>query len=169
MAWELVAEGTSFSTLQALVGDRQLPKGTRARVVMELQPSWWATAFNVAGAEALFRPQVPAGMDLVDVYGTDGYGVVEMEADPAFLMPFLAAVIPWAGIIITTLVVTAALAIIVWRVQVFVEVAAPIVAPTPGAKMAWATVALVGAVAVGGIVLLKYLGVEPKGALRRKA
>lgn len=89
MAWETVAEGTSLFDLQSLVGDMELPKGTKMQVIMDLHlPVSWI--FDVAGAELIFQPLMPEGMDLVDVYGEGSQGVVEMEADPAWLLAVLA-------------------------------------------------------------------------------
>ncbi|GAJ23144.1 unnamed protein product, partial [marine sediment metagenome] len=52
--WQTVAEGASFAELRSLVGDMELPKGTRVKVVMDLKvPVGWA--FDAPWAEWLFR------------------------------------------------------------------------------------------------------------------
>lgn len=85
--WKTVAEGVSISDLELLVKDMWLPKGARIKVVMDTWAPW---AFDVAGAELVFRPFIPDGLELIDVYGQGGRGIVEMEADPAWLIAILA-------------------------------------------------------------------------------
>lgn len=85
--WQTVAEGISLSELAATVEDMELPKGTKMKMVMETPVSW---AFSLAGAELAFRPFMPEGVTLEDVYGEEGQGIVDMEVDPAWLVPVLA-------------------------------------------------------------------------------
>ena len=85
--WQKVAEGASLDELSMIVGDMEMPKGTKMRVVMNTSVSW---AFDMAGAELAFSGSVPEGMELVDVWGENGQAIVEMEADPAFLAPVIA-------------------------------------------------------------------------------
>jgi len=122
MAWQVVAEGVSLSELRQTVGDMELPKGTRMKVVMDTPVAW---AFDIAGAEWVFQPYIPEGMTLIDVYGEGGQGIVDMEADPAWLVAVLAFIkAHWLAIIIAGFVLTA----IISFVRVWVEV---IKAPTP--------------------------------------
>lgn len=98
--WTQAAVGTSISNLQATIANVELKKGDKIKVIMECP---WVTAhlFDLAGAELIFEPYVPEGIDLVDVYEENGYGVVEMEADPAFLAPLLAFIAAnWVAIVI---------------------------------------------------------------------
>jgi len=84
MAWQTVAEGKSLAELRPLVVDMELPKGTKVRAVFDLKlPLAWA--FDMAGAELAFRALIPQGLKLIDVYGEGGKGIVDMEADPAWL------------------------------------------------------------------------------------
>jgi len=85
--WKTVAEGTNLWDLEQVVEDMELPKGTHVKVVMDTWASW---AFDVAGAELAFKPFIPGGLELIDVYGERGKGIVEMEADPAWLVAVLA-------------------------------------------------------------------------------
>ena len=85
--WIVAAEGTNLSNLKQIVNDMELPKGTKMRVVMDTSFPW---LFDMAGAELAFKPFIPEGMDMVDVWGENGQGIVEMEADPAWLLAVLA-------------------------------------------------------------------------------
>lgn len=108
MSWKTVAAGTSLSDLESMVADMELTKGTRVRVIMEA--GWWDWLFNAAGAELVFGAYVPEGMEMVDVWGEDGQGIVEMKADPAWLLAVLAFIsahwvaIAIAGIVVATIV-----------------------------------------------------------------
>ncbi|MBU2556128.1 MAG: hypothetical protein KKF98_16885 [Bacteroidetes bacterium] len=122
MAWQTVAEGASLGELKSTVGELKLPKGSKVRVVMD---TWEAWAFDAPGAELVFRPFVPDGLNLVDVWGESGKGIVEMEADPAWLLAILAFIkAHWLAIIIAGFVLT----VIVSFIRIMVEVVA---APTP--------------------------------------
>ena len=122
MAWQMVAEGVSIFELEQRVADMELPKGSKMRVIMD-SPFWWV--FDVAGAELVFRPFMPSGMDLIDVYGENGKGYVDMEADPAWLVATLAFIkAHWLAIIIAGFVLTA----IVSFIRIMVEV---VTAPSP--------------------------------------
>jgi len=85
--WQTVAQGTSIFDLESTIGQLELTKGTKVRVVMDTWAPW---AFDIAGAELVFKPFVPAGLDLIDVYGESGQGIVDMEADPAWLLAVVA-------------------------------------------------------------------------------
>jgi len=118
MSWKVAAEGASFSELEQTIADMELPKGTRMRVIMDTPVSW---VFDMAGAELAFKPFVPDGMELIDVYGEGGQGIVEMEADPAWLVVTLAFIkAHWLAIIIAGFV----LALIVQFIRVMIEVPA---------------------------------------------
>ena len=107
MAWEVWAQGKGLTDFGALVPDQNLPKGTRARIVMDLSLPV-GSAFDVAGAEHVFRAFVPDGMEMVDVWGEGNWqGIVEMESDPIFLAPLLAFLAShWVAIAVGGLLLT---------------------------------------------------------------
>lgn len=113
--WQIVAEGVSISDLESIIGEMELPKNTKVRIVMDTWASW---AFDVAGAELVFKPFVPNGLDLVDVWGENGQGIVEMEADPAWLVAVLAFIkAHWLAITIAGLLLAAIITFIVVTVK----------------------------------------------------
>ena len=89
--WVKVAEGTSFDDLHSLVADREMRKGTRVKCIMETHLPGAALAFDAAPN---WGWPAPEGMSVVEIWGEGGIfgstGVVEMEADPAWLLPVLA-------------------------------------------------------------------------------
>ena len=108
--WRIVAEGVSLSDLEATVADMELTKGTQIRVVMDTWAPW---AFDIAGAELVFKPFIPEGLDLVDVYGEGGQGIVDMEADPAWLVAMLAFIkAHWLAITIAGFILVAIISFI---------------------------------------------------------
>ena len=111
MAWQKVAEGVSLYELRQTVADMELPKGSKIRVVMDTW-AWWA--FDVAGAELAFKPFVPDGVELLDVYGESGRGIVDMEADPITLAGFILFVkTHWLALTILGLALAAIISYIV--------------------------------------------------------
>ncbi|MBA7644268.1 hypothetical protein ES703_52010 [subsurface metagenome] len=141
--WQVVAEGTNIRDLESTVGEMELPKGSKLLVVMDLKLPL-GFLFDIAGAELLFKPFVPDGMDLIDVYGEGSQGFVEMEADPAWLLAVLAFVkAHWLAITIATFVLAAIIAAIIVLVKIAVAPALPI-----------AAIAIGGGLALLGIVLL---------------
>jgi len=89
MGWATVAEGTSIWNLKETVGDFQMTKGSRMRVVMETSMPW---LFDIAGAELAFKPFIPDDMKLLDVWGEDNTGIVEMEVTGTWFLAILAFV-----------------------------------------------------------------------------
>lgn len=148
MTWKTVAEGRDFDSLRQLVGDMELKKGTRVKVEMEVP--WYAVpAFDLAGAEWPARLLVPEGMDLVDVYGANGKGVILMEADPARLVAVLGFIVTYKyALLITIGLITVAIAAIVMAVRVSIEVPAVV---QPFFWLAVAGVAAVGLIGVGAL------------------
>jgi hypothetical protein len=128
--------------LKSTVGEMHLPKGSRIKVVMDLKlPLGWA--FDAAGAEMIFKPFTPVGTEVVDVYGEGSTGIVELEADPVWLLGLLAFIkANWITILIATFVLTAIIMAIIILVKVAVAPALPV-----------AAIAIIGALAVGGIIL----------------
>jgi len=141
--WQTVAEGTSFWNLKDTLGNVELPKGTRMRVVMETSAPW---LFDVAGAEFVFKPVVPDNMKLIDVWGEGNEGIVEMEVTGTFwpvILAFLRA--HWVALAIGTIV----LATVVSFITVMVKV--PAVAQIP----VWLIIG-----AAGGVLLLAYVSAK---------
>ncbi len=114
MAWRLLAESDSIDTLgDDVIEDMELPKGTRVRITMDLiLPVGYF--FDLPGAEYIFRPIMPEGVDLIDVHSKGAWGVVvEGEVDPAWLIPLLTSVKFWAGVSLLAIGISIALGIIV--------------------------------------------------------
>lgn len=126
--WQVVAQGINIWDLESTVGELHLPKGSRLQVVIDLKlPLGWA--FDMAGAELIFRPFTPDGMTLIDVYGEGSQGIVEMEADPAWLLAVLAFIqAHWLAITIAGFVLTAIIAAIIILVKIAVAPALPVAA-----------------------------------------
>ena len=138
MGWKTVAEGTSISNLEQTIADMELRKGTRIRVVMDTWAPW---VFDVAGAELVFKPFVPDGLDLVDVWGESGQGIVEMEADPARLVAVIVFIkAHWLAITLAGL----ALATIISFISIIIKV--PTVAQIPIWLLIGAAAGIVGLV-----------------------
>ena len=140
MAWVKVAEGISLGDLEVAIADMELQKGDRLKIIMNTPAPW---LFDVAGAEHIFKPFMPPGMDLVDVWGEGNQGIVEMEADPAWLVAVLLFMkAHWFSIIIAGFLLTA----IITSIIVMAKIAqAP---PLPIS---------ITALVVGGIVLIALI------------
>ncbi len=152
MPWMTVAKGVSLFDLDQVVDDMNLTKGTKIKAVIDLTiPVGWA--FDVAGAELLFQPFIPDGVDLIDVYGEGSQGIVEMEADPIWLVPFLAFLkAHWLAITIAGFALWAIVAFITILVKVPAAAQVPI----------WL---IVGAVV--GVALLVVAGTRAGYTVRR--
>ena len=142
--WTEVARGTNIWDLKSTVGEMHLPKGSRIKVVMDLKlPLGWD--FDVAGAELAFKPFTPDGTTIVDVYGEGSQGIVELEADPVWLLSLLAFIkANWIAILIAGFVLTA----IIMSIIILVKIA---VAPT----LPVAAIAIIGALTLGGIMMMR--------------
>lgn len=145
--WQVVAEGTNIWDLESTIGELELPKGSKIKVVMNLiLPLGWA--FDTAGAELIFKPFTPEGATLVDVYGEGSHGIVEMKADPVWLVAALAFIkAHWIAITIAGFVLTAIIATIIVLVKIAVAPALPTAAIVIG----------------GGLALIGILAVIAKG------
>lgn len=115
MAWQTVAKGASLSEVRQLIANRELPKGTKIRVVFDAPGFDWV--FDMAGAELAFKPFIPKGADLVDVWGENGKGIVEMESDPIWLATVVLGLPVWAWIIIAGITLAIIIAFIVVMVK----------------------------------------------------
>lgn len=147
--WVKAAQGTSPDKLRALIADRELEKGTPVRWILDFKVPGIARTMDLWGAEAIFRPFVPPGLDLVDVYEKGGQGYVEMKADPAWLLAVVGFVkAHWLGIAIAGFVIATVVKLITMWVQVL-EAAFP-----------W--IVLV----IGGLALAWFVGREPSEVAR---
>ena len=148
--WQKVAEADSFSKLRALVADREMKKGQRMQVVMDFAVPGVAKAFDSWGAESIFNPFVPDGMDLVDVYEKGGKGIVEMEADPVWLVAAIGFIARhWLTIVIAGAVLYTAVSLI----TIFADIV-PAISDIPW--WIWGT----GALLAGYVV---FRSISPKG------
>ncbi len=85
----------------------------------------------------IFKPFIPDGVALIDVYGEGSQGIVEMEADPAWLLAVLAFIkAHWLAITIAGFVLTAIIASIIVLVKIAVAPALPIAAIAIGGGLA---------------------------------
>lgn len=143
--WVKVAEGANLKETLLTVADMELPKGTKMQVVMKTSMPW---LFDLAGAELAFKPLVPDNMALVDVWGEDGLGIVEMEADPVWLgVAILFIKTHWWAAMLTGVLIGFILGTIVTAVAVFI-LKVPAIAQIP----VWL---IVGAVAgVAGLLVI---------------
>lgn len=135
-AWQQVAQAANIWDLESAVGELELPKGSKLKVVMDLKlPLDWL--FDIGGIELIFKPFIPDGMDLIDVYGEEGRGIVEMEADPAWLIAVLTFMkAHWLSIVISGFVLTTIIASIIVLVKIGVAPALPIAAIAIGGGLA---------------------------------
>ncbi len=122
--WQVVAQGTSLFDLESTIGQMELTKGTKIRVVMDTWAPW---AFDMGGAELIFKPFIPDGVDLIDVYGEGGQGIVEVEADPIWLVAMVAFIkAHWVAITIAGFILAAIISLITVMVKVPAVAAIPI-------------------------------------------
>jgi len=156
--WTTLARADDIRNLEASVADnRELPHGTKVRFVMSLNTPI-GKLFSLPGAEYLFRPAMPPGIDLVDVYGQDSRTVVVegVVASPLFVLAaagFIAR--HWVGLSLLTIGVLWGLAAIVYLIKFDGELM-PI-----GDMLKWVVVG------IGGILVLRVLSIaRPIGGKR---
>jgi hypothetical protein len=91
--YQLIAQGTSFDDLNSKLtaNGGRLNSGDKVRFTMELNGPY-APAFNLAGAELLFRDKMPPGLILDDVRGE---GMTTVIIDAHATSPWFAAVGAW--------------------------------------------------------------------------
>lgn len=143
MAWQTVAEGTNLLNLRSTIGEMELPKGTRMKVIMDLKVPVGGM-FNLAVADWLGRPFVPDGMEFIDVYGSGSQGVIEMEADPAWLLAVVAFIkAHWIALTIAGFVLWAIVSLIT------ISVKAPALVQAPFWLIAGAALGVVGIIMLG--------------------
>lgn len=142
--WEVVAQGVNIWDLQVTVANMELTKGSKMKVIMDLKLPIGGM-FNWAVADWLAQRFVPDGMEFVDAYGEGSEGVIEFEADPAWLLAILAFIkAHWLALTIAGLLLTAIIASIIILVKVAVAPTLPI-----------ATLAIVGGIILAGILLTR--------------
>lgn len=148
MAWKLVAESDSLETFgDDVVEDMELPKGTRVRITMNFHlPVGYF--FNLPGAEYIFSPVMPEGIELIDVHANGAWGaIVEGVADPAWLIPLLTSVKFWAGVSLFSIGIAFALGIIISWVKGDIKL--------PGVDIG--NIIKWGAVGIAGVLGIKLL------------
>ena len=130
MFWETIAEGTRIENLQS-VRARKLAKGTRVRFTMTTK-TWLgiptARAFDLPGAEAIFRPVMPEGMRLLDVHSPDNREIVVVEAEvitnpavtTASIIAFVAA--NWLRLSLVAIGIMVALGFLITSIRIEAEV-----------------------------------------------
>ncbi|RLC72504.1 MAG: hypothetical protein DRI26_02850 [Chloroflexi bacterium] len=150
--WVTVAEGTTLDTLQATIPNMEFPKGTPLRAVMDLKLPV-ASAFDLAGAELLFRPRMPEGVILKDVHSEGPSRVViEAEVDPAWLLAIVGFIkAHWLAISLISigLMFTLGFLVIAIKLQAPEEVVRPI-----PEILKWVVIGVCG---VGGLLLVREL------------
>ena len=140
--WATVAQGVNIWDLQSTVGELELPKGSKMKVIISLTLPVGGM-FNWAVADWLAAKFVPDGMVFVDAYGEGSQGTIEMEADPAWLLAILAFIkAHWVALAIAGFLLSAIIASIIILVKIAV---AP---PLPTAAIA----IVVGAVLIGYLI-----------------
>lgn len=144
--WQVVAEGTNIWDLASTVGELELRKGSKIKVVMDLKVPVGGL-FNLAVADWLAARFVPDGLVFIDAYGEGSQGIIEMEADPAWLLAILAFMkAHWLALTITGLLLTAIIAAIIVLVKIAVAPALPVAAIAIGGGLA--LIGILAAVAV---------------------
>lgn len=150
--WQVVAQGVSIWDLQSTVGEMELPKGSKMKVVMDLTLPVGGM-FNWAVADWLGEKFVPDGMEFVDAYGSGSQGTIEMEADPAWLLAVLAFIkAHWLALAIAGVFLAAIIASIIVLVKIAVAPSMPV-----------AAIALIGGLILVGLLIAG----EGKTSIRR--
>lgn len=136
MEWEVAAEGTNIWDLASTVGELELAKGSKVKVVMDLKVPVGGM-FNLAVADWLAGRFVPDGLVFVDAYGEGSQGIIEFEADPARLLAVLAFIkAHWLAITIAGFLLTAIVIAIIVMVKIAVAPTLPIAAIAIGGGLA---------------------------------
>lgn len=149
-----IAEGTTLGELKALVADQELKKGVKVRFELELKLPV-AHLFDLAGTELIFKPMMPEGLDLKDVYSPDNMYqvVIEAEADPVWIVAIVAFVkAHWLAISLISIGVMFTLGFLVIACKIKAEVAWTL--------PMWATIVIVAVLAL--IAYLAYRGQLPR-------
>lgn len=147
--WEKVAEGVGIFDLHSVVGEVELTKGTQMKVTMDLKVPVGGM-FNWAVADWLAQRFVPDGMVFVDAYGEGSEGVIEMEADPAWLLAVVAFIeAHWVALTIAGFALWLIISLITISVKVPPVAQIPSVAQIPFWLLAGAAIGVVGIIVLG--------------------
>lgn len=148
MAWKLLAESDSITTLgDDIVEDIELPKGTRVRIAMDfILPVGYF--FDLPGAEYIFRPIMPEGIELIDVHANGAWGAtIEGTVDPAWLLATLAFIkVHWLVISLITIGITFALAELIRSIRFSGDV--PSLAENIATIVKWGAIGVVGVLGI---------------------
>jgi len=148
MAWKLLAESDSIETLgDDIVEDIELPKGTRVRIAMDfILPVGYF--FDLPGAEYIFRPIMPEGIELIDVHANGAWGAtIEGAVDPPWLLASLAFIkVHWLVISLITIGITFALAELIRSIRFSGDV--PSLAENIATILKWGALGVVGVLGV---------------------
>ena len=139
--WTTVAQGAHFWDIKQTVADMDLPRGTRVRIVMDAPGM--DRLFDAAGAELVFKPVIPKGTRLIDVWGENGKGIVELEAEGVWIAAVVAGLPVWAWLILGGITLLALVSLIVVMVRI----------PKPAIPY---TLIIIVAAALAAIVLIGY-------------
>ena len=130
MFWETIAEGPGIEELRT-IAERKLLKGTRVRFIMRTK-TWagipTARAFDLPGAELIFRPVMPKGMKLLDVHSPDDRELVVVKAEvianpvvtTSTIVAFVAA--NWFKLSLVAIGIMVALGFLVTSIRIDAEV-----------------------------------------------
>lgn len=133
-----MASGATPDKLRALVGDRELPKDTPVKWELDFKIPGIARLLDLWGAESIFRPFVPPGLELVDVCERGGKGVVGMKVSGTWLLAIIAfARAHWAAILIGGFLITVAVRLITMFVKIAKAVFPWIVLAVGGLALVW--------------------------------
>ena len=130
MFWQTIARGPGIEELRT-IAERRLAKGTRVRFIMRTK-TWagipTARAFDLPGAEAIFRPMMPRGVKLLDVHSPDGRELVVVEAEvianPAVTTSAIVAFVAanWFRLSLVAIGILVALGFLVTSIRIDAEV-----------------------------------------------
>lgn len=148
MAWELLAQSDSIETLgDDVIEDMELPKGTRVRITMDLiLPVGYF--FNLPGAEYIFRPFMPEGVELIDVHANGAWGAtVEGVVDPAWLLAILGFIkMHWLAVSLITIGITFGLAELIKSIRFSGDV--PSLAENIATIVKWSAIGVFGVLGI---------------------
>lgn len=127
---EELFRASSLGELAELTSQRELRPGSPFRITMRLNESI-AHAFDLAGAEAIFRPVMPPGLTLVDVHSPDNKRTVVLDSrvdveqaqGAKMRFPVVIAAIGafiathWVGLSLAVIGITAALGFLVASIR----------------------------------------------------
>ena len=148
MSWKTLAQADSLEALgEDVIDDFELPHGTKVRWVLDLNvPVGYA--FSLPGAEYLFRPMMPEGIELTDVRTNGHWGaIIEGDVDPAWLIAALAFVrVHWLAISLIAIGLGFVLAEIIKAVRFDGDFESPLASFSEILK--WGAIGLIGVMGI---------------------